>query len=345
MRAAVLVALLLAGCSALPAHAPAADGGPVAHDVAPTGEGVFGYLENFTMTHPFRLEGSTQGMMDLARSDLTADLKGFHLDVRRQAYDGVRGENILAFQNGTSQPNDWVVLSAHYDTTSTTVYGAWDDGSGTAALLELARTLSHNRYPFTVLYAFFDQEEEGIIGSTAFVKDLTSENHSAVRVLADLNTDPPGLNWPCGDAQGPFPVRIVETPGPKDPQPKRQAWMNASLAAGLDAAHVPLELRDYGPHINIAAIAGTGVGGGSDHEAFWDGGIVAAFVGSLPMVAAGPAQAIGQPLHTPLDTDVQMEALCNSGLAHGGGTLQDGYQTIVTTLAGTLRAMASNPAP
>jgi hypothetical protein len=49
--------------------------------------------------------------------------------------------------------------------------GADDNASGVAALLETARVMQHETFPYTVILAFWDEEETGLTGSLAFAPD------------------------------------------------------------------------------------------------------------------------------------------------------------------------------
>jgi len=87
-------------------------------------------------------------------------------------YEGV-GVNLIGKLEGTEKPDEYVVLGAHYDTVPQVgdAPGADDNGSGTTALLLAAKALaqfpSHKR---SILFVSFSGEEEGLWGSTAFVK-------------------------------------------------------------------------------------------------------------------------------------------------------------------------------
>jgi N-acetylated-alpha-linked acidic dipeptidase len=89
---------------------------------------------------------------------------------------------------GTQFPDDWVVAGNHRDAW---VYGAVDPGSGTAAMLEVARglgvLLSQGWKPKRTIYiCSWDAEEEGLIGSTEWVEDHDRQLGNAV---AYFNTD------------------------------------------------------------------------------------------------------------------------------------------------------------
>lgn len=304
----LVTGLALAGCVSVPDApvSPQDAPGAVAATAAylPTGEGAVGYLASYVMTHPFRLAASPD-TMEKARADLVTELEGFGLSVERHAYSDT-GTNILAYKNGTKYADEWIVLSAHYDTTESTVYGGWDDGAGTAMLLELAKSGATREFNHTIVYAFFDEEEQGLLGSAAFVADYQER----ATFVANLNFDPPGLNWPCADAQGPLPVKIIFDQEKTDADLPGYARLQAAVIAGLDAAGVPEEVRDFDNQIPIARVNGVGLGGTSDHESFNKVDVPNVFIGSAPTSFAGPVAALTYLLHTPLDTQQQMEARC-----------------------------------
>ena len=80
-------------------------------------------------------------------------------------------EDVVAIQRGTSEPNRVIVITGHIDSRVTDPLnatsdapGANDDGSGTAAVLEAARILSHYRFPATIVYGVLSGEEQGLNG-------------------------------------------------------------------------------------------------------------------------------------------------------------------------------------
>lgn len=97
--------------------------------------------------------------------------------------------NVIAKLMGTEYPDEWVILGNHHDAW---VYGAADPGSGTTALLEVAESLGElaeegirpNR---TIVFASWDAEEFGILGSTEWVEELKTELQR--KAVAYLNVD------------------------------------------------------------------------------------------------------------------------------------------------------------
>ena len=80
--------------------------------------------------------------------------------------------NVIGRIEGTERPDEYVILSAHYDSWDGSS-GATDNGSGSVLMLEAMRVLSE-AYPRprrTILIALWSGEEQGLNGSRAFVED------------------------------------------------------------------------------------------------------------------------------------------------------------------------------
>ena len=86
--------------------------------------------------------------------------------------------NVIATLPGTVEPDRWVLVGNHRDAW---VYGAVDPGSGTAATLEMCHALGaavkHGWKPRrTIVYASWDAEEYGLVGSTEWAEDHAAGN-------------------------------------------------------------------------------------------------------------------------------------------------------------------------
>lgn len=93
-------------------------------------------------------------------------------------------ENIVARLPGSASQGA-ILLQAHYDSVPDGP-GATDNGSGAAALLELAREFkARPALQNDVIFLFTDGEEEGTLGATAFL----AENPLASQVRIVLNLD------------------------------------------------------------------------------------------------------------------------------------------------------------
>ena len=86
--------------------------------------------------------------------------------------------NVLGMIEGKN-PDEIVIVGAHYDHLGTDLFlagdriynGADDNASGVSAVLQIARAfLATGKQPErTVIFAFWDGEEKGLLGSRAFV--------------------------------------------------------------------------------------------------------------------------------------------------------------------------------
>lgn len=80
--------------------------------------------------------------------------------------------NTIARLEGTEKPDEYVILSAHFDSWDGAT-GATDNGTGTLVMMEAMRILK-KLYPNpkrTILAGHWGSEEQGLNGSRAFVKD------------------------------------------------------------------------------------------------------------------------------------------------------------------------------
>jgi acetylornithine deacetylase/succinyl-diaminopimelate desuccinylase-like protein len=101
-----------------------------------------------------------------ARDYLRQTLETYGWSVQDHIFD--QGVNLWAERSGTSTNPQKILLGAHYDTVSGTV-GASDNATGVVVLLEMARLLAQAPISQTLQIVFFDQEEQGILGSAAWV--------------------------------------------------------------------------------------------------------------------------------------------------------------------------------
>lgn len=117
----------------------------------------------------------------------------------------VEGMNVVAVLPGSdaARRGEYVALGAHYDhlgigtaVAGDSIYnGADDDGSGTAALLEIAERFAGlapaQRPARSLLFVWHDAEEDGLLGSEAFT-DRPTVSRGAI--VAQLNIDMIGRN-------------------------------------------------------------------------------------------------------------------------------------------------------
>jgi Zn-dependent M28 family amino/carboxypeptidase len=89
--------------------------------------------------------------------------------------------NVVATLRGDGDPGRVYVVAGHYDSrngrgedAAGAAPGAVDDASGTAAALEACRVLAAERFPATIVFAAYDGEEQGLLGSAAHAEALAA---------------------------------------------------------------------------------------------------------------------------------------------------------------------------
>jgi len=122
----------------------------------------------------------------LAQQYYEQKLAAFGYTTEAQAFNAT-GRNILAMKLGSVHPEEIVVLCAHYDAMPPgglyNAPAADDDGSGCAALLEAARVLHDIPFERTIVFALWDQEEQGKIGSIYYANNMAANDENIVGVV------------------------------------------------------------------------------------------------------------------------------------------------------------------
>jgi Peptidase family M28 len=205
-----------------------------------------------------------------SRTYITSELKKLGWEPTLEKFsDGV---NIFAERQGTDKTAGAILVAAHYDTVAISP-GADDNASGVAVVLEAARLLGSRPTPRTLQLALFDKEEEGLLGSKAFVTNATRLANLRGVIVMDM------VGYACytvGCQQYP-PGLPVSPPSDK----------GDFLVAIGDAEHLPLlnafqKTRENLPPVLTLPIPLKGLLTPdtlrSDHAAFWYQGIGAVLV-------------------------------------------------------------------
>lgn len=162
--------------------------------------------------------------------------------------------NTIAEIKGSEFPNEYVILSAHLDSWEGGS-GATDNGTGTIAMMEVARILKKilPNPKRTILIGLWGSEEQGLNGSRSFVLDNPEiiENTQAV-----FNLD-----------NGTGRVERINGSGFVHAYDFISRWMSAV------PAHVTKDIKTEFP--------GSPGGGGSDHSSFVAAGVPAFMLSSL----------------------------------------------------------------
>ena len=119
-------------------------------------------------------------------------------DAKRVDTDVQMG-NVMATLKGSDPTDDRIFLvSGHIDSRISNVMnrtddapGANDDGSGTAAVIELARVMAKAKFPATVIFLVVSGEEQGLLGAEYLATKATEEKWNIEGIL---NNDIMGSN-------------------------------------------------------------------------------------------------------------------------------------------------------
>jgi N-acetylated-alpha-linked acidic dipeptidase len=100
--------------------------------------------------------------------------------------------DVIAVMRGAEEPDQWVIRANHRDGW---VFGAWDPLSGQAEMLEEAKAIAVLaktgwRPRRTIIYASWDGEEPGLLGSTEWAEDHAAE--LTAKALLYVNSDSNG---------------------------------------------------------------------------------------------------------------------------------------------------------
>ena len=116
----------------------------------------------------------------LATDYIKKRFEKYNLTAIEQNYSTV-GRNIIATQVGTKYPESIYIICAHYDSVSS--YCADDNASGVATIIEAARLLSKVCFDYTIVYALWDEEEIGHLGSKYYAQQAKNSNKNILGVI------------------------------------------------------------------------------------------------------------------------------------------------------------------
>ncbi len=94
--------------------------------------------------------------------------------------------NVIAYKIGTEFPMHQIVIGGHRDSYPLSSPGADDDGSGTTAVLEIARVLKDIDTKQTFVFCLFDAEETGIWGAWNYA-NRAFKNQDSITLMLNLD--------------------------------------------------------------------------------------------------------------------------------------------------------------
>jgi len=138
---------------------------------------------NRLQAFPGRVAGTSGNLA--ARDWIRSKLQSFGYSAEIESFEAevygywVTCYNVVASKTGTVFPSRKIVIGAHFDAVPGSP-GADDNGTGTAAVLEMARVLADEPAEMTFVFALFDSEEQGLNGSWAYAGNAYYSGDSIV---------------------------------------------------------------------------------------------------------------------------------------------------------------------
>jgi len=120
----------------------------------------------------------------MAADYIKEKLDSYGLVTYDQSFSGT-GRNVYGVQLGSQYPNKKYIICAHYDDmpSGSVAPGADDNASGTAAVLEAARIFTQYDAKYTIIYALWDEEEQGLVGSSYYAQQAYNSGDSIMGVI------------------------------------------------------------------------------------------------------------------------------------------------------------------
>ena len=188
------------------------------------------------------------------------------MEVTEQVFGGIKNVVAVLPARASASNNRVFIICAHYDTQAvrepnwnplvSTAPGANDNGTGIAAMLEIAHILSRYEYDHELRFVALGGEELGFLGSRHYVQEASvvernsggDTNYQREDIVGIFNLDMLGFNWKSD---------LVEIVTNHD-----SAWMSRALTIANKWYDIGLKIRrTQDEFVDI-----------SSHKPFWDSG-------------------------------------------------------------------------
>jgi Zn-dependent M28 family amino/carboxypeptidase len=170
------------------------------------------------------------------------------LNIKNETQPNQTAFNVIAELPGTDKADEIVMLGAHFDSWHSGT-GATDNGAGSAIMMEAFRILKASGVKLrrTVRIALWSGEEEGLLGSRAYVKNTFADRETMAlkpaqgKISGYFNVD-----------NGTGAIRGVYLQGNEAVAPIFSAWMEPFKSLGMST----LTLRNTGgtDHLSFDAV-------------------------------------------------------------------------------------------
>ncbi len=205
-------------------------------------------------------------------------------------------ENVIATLPGAVHPEQKIIIGAHHDAWA---FGAADPTSGTIMVFELARVFAeqakNGHWPDrSIVFACWDAEEYGIIGSTEWVE--AHQNDLTKNAVAYINLDMAGMGLNFGASAAPSLKSLILDAAKYVPQPVKNINDNTVTITQQSVFDAWLNRANQNRPDDDKLTQPTlgNLGGGSDHIGFY------CFLG-IPSTGMGGHGSQGTSYHSNYD--------------------------------------------
>lgn len=139
-----------------------------------------GELYTITSRHSYYAEG-----IEKATQYTYEFFSNLGLDVEYHYFSGPGGRNVIAKQTGLIHPDSYFMICAHIDTLPAGAVspGADDNASGSTAVMVAAELFSEYLFDYSIIYALWTGEEQGLIGSGYFAQEAAASGKDIIGVI------------------------------------------------------------------------------------------------------------------------------------------------------------------
>jgi aminopeptidase Y len=229
---------------------------------------------NGTLGNTFTLDIPVTSVTQADGQQLAAT-PGLSMRLKTDTFRGIATTyNVLA-ETKAGNPDNVIMVGAHLDSVNAGA-GISDNGSGSAAILEVAEQMAKVKPRNKVRFAWWGAEESGLVGSTYYVQNLTPEALDQITLF--LNFDMIGSpNYVFFIYDGDDSDGVGAGPGPEGSAQIEEFFENFYMQEGEPFKGTDFAGNsDYAPFIAAGVPAGglfTGAGGSKTVEeaAIWGG--------------------------------------------------------------------------
>lgn len=130
------------------------------------------------LTYTVATEVSDSTTIQLLKDSFPNELKNVDVIFENNFIPKFKSQNLIGYVKGSTQPDSFIVFTAHYDHlgamgANTYFPGANDNASGTSLILNLAKYYKKHPAKYSVVFIFFSGEEAGLLGSRYFSENPT----------------------------------------------------------------------------------------------------------------------------------------------------------------------------